>query len=84
MSNRKELNCFVDDPYGNGVCKLHLVFEDGEYYGVWTPDDLDDSIFDYEEFKAQYGEVYYNTMKDYKNEISNEFDEWVESIQEED
>ncbi len=70
----KELTCFVG--VTNGVSKLFVRKIDGEFDACWENDDLRDDITTMDEFIEEYGDYYFDSMDDFKDDISKSFKEY--------
>jgi len=55
---------------GTSLEKYEVIFEDGEFSGVWNVNEgyIFDEINSFEEFLEQFGDIYYESLKDYKKD----------------
>lgn len=64
MSERLELKCFLED--SDGLVRGRLIVEDGEFYGLWTNDDLRDDLDGFDDVIGEFGDSYYVAKADFK------------------
>lgn len=64
MINTRTLICYIE--FDNELLKFVIVFENGDFEGVWQDDDLWDDATTFRELLNIFGNEYYETLEDYK------------------
>ena len=75
---KQELKAFIETD--DGLDRIHLIFEDGKYYGAWLNNDLLDGESTFEEFLDTWGSIYYDSVEDFKQGNKKFFQDWEESL----
>lgn len=68
--NPTKLTCYVEDKWERGIdrVEVEVLYEDGigVYVNSWTRGEADDDLGDLDEFIHAKGEVYYESLEDYR------------------
>ena len=73
----RELTCYAETY--NGLVRLDVREENHEEHGdvsVWENENLRDDICTYQELIIEYGEYYYDTKDDFKQDDKQKFSEY--------
>jgi len=72
-----ELNCYAENY--NGLVRLYIREENHEEHGdvsIWENDELRDDLYSYGDLIGEYGEFYYDTKQDFKDDNKQKFSEY--------